>query len=655
LNRTTALLLALGLLVAHALTIQQDPSGSLGTIADRAYAALRLGRNWVHAGAPAWNPGTGVFDAYPSWGWVVLIALAERLYWPSLWLVQTLGTLGAIGTVIVVSRFSPARLTGVIGPLLLVVSGTAAAAALNGTEWSLFTLAATLALWSVEHRHPRWFAFAILSAGFLRPDALILWVALSVISRCRPSAERRMPWGAIAGAGLGLVVLLGLRALTFGDAWPPALREAMRFDLERSSVGVEYAATFFTRSGAPILAVIPALWLLGRPRSAGRTARCLALSATWIAWVSWCGGDELPFWGALLPALPPLVIAIQDSLTAMVYSRSRFSRAVGWVLFVSGFVASATASKLRADLGPFPLASIQDRWLGEPGARLSDDLDVGVTRLGQLESLVKSDRLRCLGLFVRDTLPAEATVLTPWPGTIGYLSRKQVIDLGERTEAWEGQRTEPWFGSTAGDLVRALERRPDFIIPGLQIESAPTSVDSVLEDWVEHFDTEPDTPERRARLAELFGEYVPIGVPIPVDSEQPQIDAPEPFVLLRRRDFGKLPRLSLELDGERFVVDVRHAGHRLVASLVVEMVDTEGVIWSLRPTGVFDRETGIQARSRLMVYSSGPRKIRLLEARLPRNLEVAELRARLDLPRPLDHTVEHEAVDADWGASLTFD
>ena len=222
-------------------------------------------------------------------------------------------------------------------------------------------------------------------------------------------------------------------------------------------------------------------------------------------------------------------------------------------------------------------------------------------------------------------------------------------------EGLDGARPRPWFGPTRGDVERALAARPDFIVPSLQLDRAPSTSRDVLARWTERFDSGPADPARLERMAALIDEYAPLAVPIPVDSQQPQVDAPEPFVILRHRSVGRLPRISIELAEGSFAVDLRHAGHRLVASLIVEATDEDGTVWSLRPTGAFEARPGLRARPRLMVYPSGRRTVRLVEASLPSGKGLRELRARLALPRPLQDAVVAEAETVEWDAVVSFD
>jgi hypothetical protein len=651
LNRTTVLLLALGLLAAHALTLQQDPTGGLGTISDRAYVALRLGRNLVHSGELAWTPGGAGGDGYPSTGWVLWVALAERFYISSLAAVRLAGALGALLLVVIVSRFTPRHRAGIIAPLLLVVSGTTATAALDGTEWTSFACATALALWAVEELRPRLLVGALAAAIVLRPEGTLLVPVLALSHNLVRARELRIGWKPFVAAGSVALAWGLLRARLTGVALPIELSSAIAFDSQRVSTGAAYVTDFLLRAGWTPLIVAPIVLCFGRHHSSGRAARTLILGIAWVAWLAWAGGDELPFWGALLPAIVPLALATQDALMALVHNDRASLRALGWLLFMGGLGASALASKEHVDIGPLPLAQLQTAWQGADDERAVPALDVGPSRAGQAESVRRGERLRCLGIFVRDTLPDDATVLTPWPGAIGYLSRMDVLDFGGRAEPIAGTSPHGWFGPLRGDALEALRRRPGYILPSLQLENRAGSR-PVLEGWLSETLEREVNPAAREELSQLLGEYTPIAVPVPVDSHRPHVDAPEPYVVLQHRSVGDRPLLDLEVDGDSFKVELRHWGSRQVASLVVEAVDNAGRIYSLTPTGTFAEGGGRRARHRLLVYSSGHHPVRLVQAELPRDPELVLIRARLALPFASEASQLREALIEEWDAEL---
>src|SRR5882672_8955714 len=133
-NRTTALIITLAILLAHTLAIYKTSSGEIAPPFDMAHVAYRIARNFVHNGSFAWDASLGAADSYPSLLWIGIATIAERLYLPVGWFCQIVGLIAALACALVVARFSLDRLAGVIAPLLFVVSGGIASAALSGME-----------------------------------------------------------------------------------------------------------------------------------------------------------------------------------------------------------------------------------------------------------------------------------------------------------------------------------------------------------------------------------------------------------------------------------------------------------------------------------------------------------------------------------------
>ena len=149
-NRVTVVLLALALLLAHSLAIHQSTTGSLGPPYDIAHVAFRVARNLVHEGSATWLPAGTVVEAYPSPLWVGICYLAERFYASPITVTQVTGFACMLGAIFFVAQFSAKRLVGLVAPVLLAVSGCAAAAGASGTEAPLAMLLVTLAVLAFE-------------------------------------------------------------------------------------------------------------------------------------------------------------------------------------------------------------------------------------------------------------------------------------------------------------------------------------------------------------------------------------------------------------------------------------------------------------------------------------------------------------------------
>jgi hypothetical protein len=118
-NRGTVILVALAILLAHTFAIHQIPkNGDIAAPYEIAHVSYRLGRNLVYEGAALWNPGGAPAESYPSVMWVLVSALAARVYLSPGFVAQGLGLCAALATVIVLAQFSPKRASGLIAPLL---------------------------------------------------------------------------------------------------------------------------------------------------------------------------------------------------------------------------------------------------------------------------------------------------------------------------------------------------------------------------------------------------------------------------------------------------------------------------------------------------------------------------------------------------------
>ena len=90
--------------------------------------------------------------------------------------------------------------------------------------------------------------------------------------------------------------------------------------------------------------------------------RALVLFLAWAVVVALSGGDELPFWNALAPALPLAFIAIQSAITNWMDARPRHAPVAIALLGIT-VPMSFLASKLPGDLGPIPMKRFLDNWM----------------------------------------------------------------------------------------------------------------------------------------------------------------------------------------------------------------------------------------------------------------------------------------------------
>jgi hypothetical protein len=253
--------------------------------------------------------------------------------------------------------------------------------------------------------------------------------------------------------------------------------------------------------------------------------------------------------------------------------------------------------------------------------------------MGLSEEILATERLREIGIFLRDHVDPGTTVLTPWPGAIGYLSRLRVIDPLGRTTPSPGQdRTAPWDGLPRADVAKALALRPDYIVPTIRFGDRAPTAQEIATEWSKSLDIDPHKPQRSLGIRAELVNYELIAVPLMSPRTRPGLFPRNHFYLMRRRDLDQSPKLHVELKGRRFRVEVQHSGHEQLADLRVQATARDGRVWSLRPTLEFEPYSTLLARSLLMLYPTGERRIRLVEANLPAGFDAIELRAVLRTP-----------------------
>lgn len=627
-NRTIALLLASAVLLAHMLAIHEDAADALAPPYEVAHVAFRLARNLAHSGVPSWDPATGSDACYPSLLWVGLAAIPERFGLDTGSWMQATSALCALLTVWVLARFSPVRLAGVIAPLLFVASGAIASAAGSGTEMTLAALLVTSAYLCYERGEPRSFAIFSSLACLTRPEVAPLWLALLAIDLARrarhsstmpaPDMRKAFCWPAATVLAAALLRLASGGGLL--SPWGRALLDPATW---QPTGALQFLRDFFLTSGPGLLAIF-ALWYLARGALTGVGRRALALAVAWCALSTLGGGgpQPLPFSQFMVPILALSLVALQEAMTLALDSKRPGLPQLTWALFLIGLVVSAVASKFPGNLGPLPLDGWQRAWMQASAPRRLGESDQ-LGREGLQDEIERTSRLRGVAAFLRDEIDPQLTVMTPWPGAIGYLSQLRVLDALERTAPFSPERTkQPWGALARWDLVAALEREPDYIVPTLAGGSPAPTVESLAREWSALLDQGRGDAQRRARVLELLSGYELITVPA---AERPG----DRYRLMRNKALGLSPTLAVELEQGELRIEVRHAAHEQLVDLLVELEDASGARWQMRPTGELAQSGDVRARRAILLFPTGERAIELLRAELPDSPRIVRARALL--------------------------
>ncbi len=636
-NRGTALLLAMAALLAHALALHQDGAGQFATAHESAHVAYHLARNWVQDGVLAWAQDVspegiprwvGGLESHPSPMLVLMAAIAERFSFPVTTFCQVAGVLAVLLTVALSASFATDRIAGVIPAVLLVASGGIAAAAASGTEIPFLTLGMAATFVAFEHRWKRRLSSALLFLTLARADGTIVvaaYLGLALAERFIHRGDRspRMPlWTflpALAAAG----VLALARTSDGRSVLGSMLLDVVRADGPRLTQGLAALRDFVFGAGVPLLAVFPLIAALFR-RLSGAGARAMFLALLWIGIIVLEGGGAPEFGLAFVPALPILFVAVQQGILGALDTHWRVMEGLSWAVLLAAVVISALASKFPGNLGPLPLETWHREWM-----RASATAPFGrqgvLGRLALNEEIGITSQLRELAIWLQHNLPPERTVLTPWPGVIGYLSRARVIDVYERTGgAADGRTSLTWWWERPVDILAALERRPDYILPGLvsmEVIGSRSLPESLAHELL-RADLEPASADRLRMARKLLEDYELLSLPLWREDSSRRIARAQPFFLLRRKDRGAGFALAASLEADHLTIDLTRSrdaeetssdGLPQLARLRITATDERGQSWQVDPAGELTQDSRVSARVGLMLQPSGSRPTRLFD------------------------------------------
>lgn len=532
-NRITALLFAFAALLTHVLVVHRDDGGTFGAPYESAHVAFRLARNLVTEGSVFWwrDPATaetvGGLWSYPSPLLVFIGSVFERLYLPVTRGVQVTGILSVLATVWLCTRFDLTRILSVVSAVLLVSCGAVAAAGGSGTEWPFVMALGTTAFVAIEKDRPVAAALALALLAISSAASVLLVLLLFVQSMLRPelfgspSRTRRVLFFLPAAATLALAEWAGASLLTDVErifTWAP----------EDAAQGLAQLRDFLVSTVSPILLVYPLVALLRRELSpVGRRALVIAIS--WCAVTVLGGGGPLTFDLAFVPALPFAFIAIQEGLRMALDTYRPMLERVAWISILLTSVGSLAVNRFPGESPNAGEQTVVARLLA-PRAERWPEPDRTLGRPSLYSEVRDTNTLRHIGGFLRDRLPGDATLLTPWPGAIGYLAPFRVMDMLGRTDALPGHEPASWSPSPPRThLAAALSEEPEYILPWLNGLTMVVG-DELLPEYILGLDPE-DSPAHREALGGLMSSYEPMVTAGRQDTGAARID---PLVLLRR-------------------------------------------------------------------------------------------------------------------------
>ena len=239
-----------------------------------------------------------------------------------------------------------------------------------------------------------------------------------------------------------------------------------------------------------------------------------------------------------------------------------------------------------------------------------------------------------MGVILRGELDPAYSVLTPWPGAIGYLSRLHVADaLGRTTPAGGTARTRSWTGRPRVDIVAALRAGPDYILPVIRVGAEVPAREAVAQAWTRELDLWPADPARQALVAAELEPYEMLVVPVQGPGIRPGVFPENRFFLLRRRALGLAPRLFVIIDGNGYRIEVEHRSHAQLVDLRLSALDADGRTFAITPSGELVDDPRYIARSAILLLPTGARRIELMRGTLPPDAGLRALSAQLSNPQ----------------------
>jgi len=623
-NRSIVIFVALAILLAHSLAIRTDTAGDLAPPYDHAFVAFRVARNLVFEGQWSWAPGQTGIDSYPSTLWVLICAAAERTYIPINTFARFVGVIASASSFFMATRFQAERTASLITPMLLAISGATAAAAVSGTETALFTALVTASFLAYERRHDRILGLCLMLCGWTRGEGWILALAflgLRLYDRGR-SRGTDEPTGSLRpflAPAIGALALAVLRFRLTGHVESPFWRDL--YDLRPGEIanGVAYVRDFFVSSVSPAL-ILYCVWYFFR-RNLSRTGkRALVIFLVWTGTVVIAGGGQTPLSESMVPILPITFIAGQEGLITALNSTKAPVRGFAWFSFLVAVVASTLASFRPNDLGPIPMERLQREWMS-PTAKARFGFADNLGRPGLDEEAGATRFLRDVAIFLRDEVDPRRTVMTPWPGSIAYISSLPVIDvLGRATPS-------PMLGRTTHaplqprvDILAALDLTPDYIVPYWRpLQTTPTTA-ALAREWHANLDLEGADPTRLTQVEAALDEYEWITIPLRRPAGESMAYFRDHAYILRRRSLGLSPRLRVGFENRMLRVELEHRGHLQLGDLSVRARLEGGAALNLNPGGGFVEEW-VLARPNLLLSETGERSLLLLEVPIRRSAE----------------------------------
>jgi len=422
-----------------------------------AYIIFRYAENFGHGHGLVFNPGERV-EGYTCFLWVLLLGLGVKVGLPVIETARFLGLAASAGAMVICPllyrKLENHTLFFAILPVaLLAVNGPFAAWTLSGMETPLFTFLVVAAayLLILEHKEPKrmpWSAVILALAVLTRPEGFAVFAGALIyrllLARAH-STGRQTVWLAAFVAIVGAHV--AFRYAYYGFLLPNTFYAKVggispALWLRGAKYVHQYATTYF---GLPV-ALAPLL-LIGLRRRSDPEMLLLLIAGAYLAAVILEGGDYMPAFRFMVPAVPVLSILIARTGELLVARLHLDLPARRWL-------RSLALAVLFAAIGSSVLLS--NRYDREVEAALR----------------LKQER-REMGEWLHANMPPDTLVAANAVGVLAYYARLPILDMYGLTDAHIAHSRPvkrmglDIAGHEKWDPQYVLSRKPDVIILGV--------------------------------------------------------------------------------------------------------------------------------------------------------------------------------------------
>jgi arabinofuranosyltransferase len=404
--RSVRYLLVLSLFTAHVNVYMPKAQ-------DDAFITLRYARNLASGAGLVYNEGERV-EGFSNFLYTVVLAGLIRVGADPLLMAKAIGLIAGCLTIVLVFRLAAilpaARHAPWIAALLLAGSPAFAAWSALGLETTMFSALVLTALLLTLHDRPtvvRTAAAGLVFAlvAMTRPEGAIFYVVTAAFLAAARDYRRLVPSLVAFAAVFGAFLIW--RVWYFGDLLPNTYYAKSGFGVLGKVRGAKYVYEFFRGYGGaalPFLVAVPLFW------RSGTVVRYLAaLTAAYLGFVVWVGGDNFTDFRFIVPILALLYLLAAEGLMTLIAANGDRLPAEGWRRWAPAGVLLSTIAIYAVSPTIFLYVPALKNVAVDP-------------------PLTDANGLVTIGEWLRGIAPADSTIAVGEAGAIPYITGWKTLD-----------------------------------------------------------------------------------------------------------------------------------------------------------------------------------------------------------------------------------